>query len=432
MKRLFIYIFLLSTATSVSGQKVLSLHEAISLALQHSLEIKLGKNNVETNAILNDYGIAGGLPVVAATLSDNEQITSINQKLNTGVAIQRNAAAANNFAAGITGSVLLYNGNRVLATKSRLAVLVKQSEQKLNAQIQNVLANVMVDYFDIVRQQSYLSTIEKSIDASLQQLQIVQTRQSVGLANNADLFQAQIDLNALQQAKQSQLLVIEQAKTVLSSRLNFSVDSTIEIKDSIVIDSSIQLKAVLINLNKNTDLLAAADQIAINQYIAKETAALRYPSLRATTGFNFVRNNATAGQLLLNQNYGPFVGLSVGIPIYNGSVFKRQRKVATIDVQNAELNLQILQRNFTQQVLNTFQAYTITQQQLQYEKQNYILSNQLLSLVLQRFQLKQATIVEVKNAQQSFEASGYRLVNLQYAAKTAEIELKRLSNQLAL
>jgi hypothetical protein len=38
----------------------------------------------------------------------------------------------------------------------------------------------------------------------------------------------------------------------------------------------------------------------------------------------------------------------------------------------------------------------------------------------------------VKNAQQSFEASGFRLVNLSYAAKTAEIELKRLANELSL
>jgi outer membrane protein len=56
----------------------------------------------------------------------------------------------------------------------------------------------------------------------------------------------------------------------------------------------------------------------------------------------------------------------------------------------------------------------------------------LLELALQRFQFKQATIVDVKNAQQSFEASGYRLVNLNYAAKTAEIELKRLANELSL
>jgi outer membrane protein TolC len=60
------------------------------------------------------------------------------------------------------------------------------------------------------------------------------------------------------------------------------------------------------------------------------------------------------------------------------------------------------------------------------------LSQQLLDLVLQRFQLGQATIIDVKLAQQSFENAGFRLVNLNYAAKVAEIELKRLANQLAL
>jgi outer membrane protein TolC len=71
-------------------------------------------------------------------------------------------------------------------------------------------------------------------------------------------------------------------------------------------------------------------------------------------------------------------------------------------------------------------------QQIKTEQKNYELSNRLLELALQRFRLKQATIVDVKNAQQSFEASGYRLVNLNFAAKSAEIELKRLANQLSL
>jgi hypothetical protein len=44
--------------------------------------------------------------------------------------------------------------------------------------------------------------------------------------------------------------------------------------------------------------------------------------------------------------------------------------------------------------------------------------------------LRQATIVEVKNAQQSFEESGYRLINMNYAAKFSETELKRLASLL--
>ncbi|MEO6229011.1 MAG: TolC family protein [Ferruginibacter sp.] len=125
-------------------------------------------------------------------------------------------------------------------------------------------------------------------------------------------------------------------------------------------------------------------------------------------------------------------GITIGVPIYNGSIFRRQQKVAEINVRNADLNVQAIKRDYEAQVVKSYQSYITTLKQLETEKENYELSNQLLELALKRFQFRQATIVEVKNAQQSFEASGYRLVNLSFAAKTSEIELKRLSNQLGL
>jgi outer membrane protein len=432
MKQTVLYVFLILLFLQSGAQNILQLPDAVNIALKNSLELQLSKNMVEANTVLNNYGVAGGLPLITGSLTDNEQISSINQKLNSGVNISRDAAPTNSFALGVTGSILLYNGNRVVATKARLAALAGQSEQQLNAQIQNILAGVMVGYYDIVRQQSYMKTIDKSIDASHQQLEIVQTRQAVGLANNADLFQAQIDLNALLQTKQSQQLIIDQAKAELLRQLTLNPDSAISIQDTIIIDRQLLLENVLNKLNKNADIKAALDQVKINELAVKETGALRYPSIRATTGYSFIRNKAAAGQILLNQNYGPSVGISVGIPIYNGSVYKRQLKVAEINVSNARIDEQILMRDYSAQVIKFFQSYNSTIKQLETEQQNYTLSNQLLELALQRFQFKQATIVDVKNAQQSFEASGYRLVNLNYAAKTAEIELKRLANELSL
>jgi len=432
MKQTVLYIFLLSASFTVGAQNILRLPDAINIALKNSLDVQLSKNLVEANTILNNYGVAGGLPLVTGSLSDNEQVTNISQKLNTGVSINRNAVVTNIAVVGVTGSILLYNGNRVVATKGRLAMLVKQSGQQLNAQIQNILAGVMTAYYDIVRQQGYIKTIDRSIEASQQQLDIVKARQSVGLANNADLFQAQIDLNALVQTKQSQQLIVGQGKTELLRQLTLNPDSLITIEDTILVNNNIKLAEVLNSLNKNADIVAADEQININEFIAKETAALRYPSLRATTGFNFSRNQAAAGQLLLNQSYGPAIGISLGIPIYNGSAYKRQQRVAEIEVRNAGLNKQMLVRDYSSQVVKSYQAYSSTLLQLQTEQENYKLSNQLLDVVLQRFKFKQATIVDVKNAQQSFEASGYRLVNLNFSAKSAEIELDRLANKLSL
>ncbi len=424
-KKIFLVIGLMATFCC-HAQQALQLQTAIDLALKNSLDITIVQNNIEAAAILNSNGVAGGLPIVTSTITDNEQLTSVNQKLNTGTIIQRNNAAANNLNANVSGSILLYNGKRVVATKKRLEQLETQSKHRLNSQMQNIIADVSTAYYDVVRQQHYVKTIDKSIEASNQQLSIVKTRQSVGLANNADLFQAQIDLNALLQSKESQQLIVQQAKTALLRLLTAKPDSAIQIMDSIVVDKNISLTTVQDNIAKNPDVVVSEDQIKINELIVKETSALRYPSVRAVTGYNFNRNQAAAGQLLLNQNYGPTAGVSVAIPIFNGGVFRKQLQVANIDLKNATVQKQIILRDYQARAASLYQSYVSGIKQLETEQENYKLTAQLLDLVLQRFQLKQATIVEVKNAQQSFEQSGFRLVNINFAAKVAEIELKRL------
>lgn len=431
MTKSILYL-LLCISIAGSAQSTMHLPEALNIALKNSLDIQLAKNNVEANTILNNIGIAGGLPLVTSSITDNEQVYNINQKLNTGVIIDRKGVAVNNLNSNVGVSILLYNGNRVVATKNRLGQLQKQSEELLNSQVQDIMGSVMTAYYNIVRHQSFLKTIETSIDASQQQLQIVQTRQKAGMANNADLFQAQLNLNALLQTKLLQELVIQQSKTELLRLLTLKPDSVITIQDTILIDKTITLEAMLNGLHQNPNIIASQEQIKINELLVKETTAQMYPSIKGLTGYNFNRNQADGGQLLLNQSYGPYVGLSLGIPIYNGSVYKRQQKVAEINVRNAELYNKILIRDYNSQVVKSYQTYATTLVQLETEQQNYKLSAQLLELVIKRFQLKEATILDVKNAQDSFEQSGFRLVNLNYAAKSAEIELKRLSNQLAL
>lgn len=432
MKRIFFLLVMLCCSLFSIAQNTLQLSDAVNIALKNSLDIQVANNNIEAASIYNNYGYAGGLPLVTGSFADNEQVTSVNQKLNTGTEISRSNAAANNLSANITGSILLYNGGRVVATKKRFAELELQSKEQLNAQVQNIMASVMVAYYDIVRQQDYIKTIDKSIEATTQQLDIVKVRQKVGLANNADLFQAQIDLNVLQQAKLAQQLIVDQSRTELLRLLTLKPDSAIDIKDTIIIDKNIKLDSVLNNIYKNADIKAAESQIKINEFIVKETAAQRYPSVRATAGYAFSRNQAAAGNLLLNQNYGPTVGISLSIPIFNGSIFRRQQQVAAIDVKNAGIQKDILLRDFNAQAVKQYQAYINTINQLDTAQANYSLSGKLLELTLLRFQLKQATLFEVKNAQQSFEESGFRVVNLNFAAKSAEIELKRLTNSLTL
>jgi len=80
--------------------------------------------------------------------------------------------------------------------------------------------------------------------------------------------------------------------------------------------------------------------------------------------------------------------------------------------------------------VRTYQGYRNALQQRDAELKNYATAQTLLDLIMERYKLNQATILDVREAQKSFEDAGYRLVNLSYAAKVAEIELKRLSSTL--
>ena len=435
MQKIFSSLFvviILTLGINANAQQKLTLKDAIQIALKNSYDIKLVENTVAISKNNNDYGVAGALPTISATGNENKTSSTLQQQYADPT---RNATKSGvdgtTVTAGLTASVVLFNGYRIQTTKERLAALENQSNASLKAQLQNTTAMVMQQYYNIVRQQAYLTTIQKSIDASEQRLEIIKTKQKIGVANEADFLQSSLDLNALVQAKQNQILVIDQAKGDLLNSLVLPASEQITIVDSIFVDGTMLLKDLVEKSIQNPGIQSIEQQIKINQLIEKETRALMYPTLRASSGYNFNSSKSAAGFSLLNETYGPFVGVNLSVPLYAGGASKKGYKNAKINTENANVQYKSALADMSTNVTKTYQSYQTNLKQLPTETQNFQMSQSLLNLIMQKYQLGQATIVDVKQAQQSFEAAGFRLVNLVYTAKLAEIELKRLSNQLS-
>jgi len=423
--------FVVVATVNADAQKVLSLNEAIQTALKNSYDIQLVENNLAIAKNNNNYGVAGGLPTITNNSSNNNTLTTINQTFpDANRNTSRNGVDGSTLNTGLNANMILFNGYRVQATKSRLESLQTQNKFLLESQLLNTISIVMQQYYNVVRQQAFLKTIEKSIEASQQRLEIVKTREEIGVANQTDLLQSNIDLNALLQAKQNQLLIIDQVKADLLNTIVMPATTPVQINDSIEIDDKIMLSVVEQKM-KNHPLLQSAQQlININQFLEKETKSLTYPTLRASTGYNYNSNQSAAGFILLNESYGPFLGVNLSIPIYSGGANKRAIKNAAINTNTAKIQLQNTEQNLTTELFKTYQSYKNSLKQTPIEIQNFEMSQSLLDLVMQKYKLGQATMVDVKQAQQSFETAGFRLVSLRFNAKIAEIELKRLSNQL--
>jgi outer membrane protein len=427
-----LYILLILCMPMISGAQIsITLKSAIDTTLKNNFDIQIAANNVGISKINNTAGVAGALPSINANFTDNQSLTKVFQRLNSGVEIEKNSTAGNNLTSNLTAGILLFNGFRVVATRARLEHLQKQSELQFNLLIQNSIAIVMAKYYDIVRQLEYLKIIQTTLDVSQKKLEIVTDRKNVGMANDADYLQALIDVNLVKQNLKTQQLAVDQTKTELLQFMSIKNYYTYNVEDSIQVDKSLELNTILTYLQKNPQYLSSEQQVKISEQVTKEVSALRYPSLRLNTGFNFNRNQSAAGLTLMNKNYGPYAGIALQVPIYNGNTYKIQKETALYNLDNAKLQQQNLLNSLTADAIKTYQSYSTTLQQLNSQENSVVLSGKLINVVLERFKVNQATILDVKAAQVSYEITGYQLINLKYAAKISEIELKRLLYQLA-
>lgn len=412
------------------AQVLLSLQDVLDSALKYNYDIQIAGNNARVGEINNHLGMAGALPTIGINASDNESFTNVNQKLNSGTEIKRDLSRSNVLTSGLNAGITLFNGMKVIATKQKLNYLQNQGEQNLNAQIQNTLAAVMVKYYDIIRQQEYEKVIQQTLEVSQKKLEIVHERKTAGMASDADLLQAQIDVNISSQNLLSQKLMVEQAKTDLLDLLGSKHYYTFTIHDSIWVDKNLSPDSVFGFLIKNPQYLSASQQVKISEQAAKEISAQRFPSLKLNAGYNFNLTKNEAGLTLFNQNYGPVVGVSLYVPIFNGNIYNIQHKSAKFNTQNAKFERDKLLSDLTATAIKTVLSYQTTLQQIEKQQDNKELSTKLVNLTLEKFRLNQSTILDIKTAQASYESNAFLLVNLQYVAKVSEIEMKRLMYRL--
>jgi outer membrane protein len=374
MIRIIFFLCFVLFFGGVAAQQ-LTLDTAIAIALKNSPGLMISRYNIDIATINNNYGIAGGLPLIQGNLNATQQMTSLKQEysnpLNNKNSTNANSTSLNS---GVAASMPIYEGTRIVNEKKRLEVVESQTKLQYSSRAQTLIYNVMLKYYDIIRQQGYARTLEASIRASNQRLEIVKQQQSVGVANDADLFQSQVELNTQVQSLTAQELVIQQAKTDLLTLLYLNPDSSIVVRDTIIVDKLIRLDSILSAAYLNPDIQAAYEQIRINQYLEREVGAARYPSASLNLGFNFSRTTNPQGFNILNQAYGPYLGLGVTVPIFNGGIYKRQEQIAGINVNSAKLQKDTLMMNVQSTAVKNWQAYLNNLKQLETAQQNFELS----------------------------------------------------------
>ena len=136
------------------------------------------------------------------------------------------------------------------------------------------------------------------------------------------------------------------------------------------------------------------------------------------------------GSSLRNRVFGPQIGGTLSIPLFNGGETKRKISVARKELESAEYDLENIKLQVNTELLNTLTNFESQQQLLQIEKDNNQLAKENIEISIERLRLGQTTSLEVHQAQESYVQSSTRLINFEYNLKIAETRLKQLMSTL--
>jgi len=427
MKNWIFYAIILFCPFSLAAQQVLSADEAVALALKNNFDILIASNDASVSKINNSWGNAGFLPTAAITATDNLSINNLHQKLSSGAEINANNASFNTLAGAVALNWTLFDGGKMFVTKRKLNEIQALGELQYKDKLMQAIYNVLAAYYDIVRQKRQLVSINEVIVYNQERVKLQKTSFEAGLLVKTNYLQSQIDLNVNLENAVNQQTSITAAKRSLNLILSRDPETAFEVPDTIptnYVPDKAMLQAKM--ETDNAQLNALKRQIEISKLIVSEAKSSFYPRIGVSAGYGFQQNNNSSSTLLQSRTYGPQLGASLSIPLFQAGSLTRQIEISKIQQQNAEFQLENAKVQVNTQLRNALSAYDNQRQLLEIETSNAEITKENLEISMHRLRLGQTTALEVRQAQESYVDSHTRLINFKYNLKLAEAKLKML------
>ncbi|MFV5696526.1 TolC family protein [Flavobacterium sp. LB3P122] len=416
----------------MNAQEVLTIEDAVKIALENNYEIKIAANNLLIDKTNVSLGNANMLPKVSATIVDNNSVQNSSQTRQDGTETELDNAKNNSLSYGIGLDWTIFDGLRMFARLDQLKELQKLGEAQLKLTIITKISDVNATYFDLVQQQQQLSALDSTIVISNQRLTLAQNRFTIGKASKLEVLNAQVDLNTDKVTLLRQKELFVNTKILLNQILARDAKIDFKVANAIVVDNKLLLPELSALAKKQNPQLET--QI-INKRVAelqlKQIKAGRYPNIKINTGYNFSESQSSLGFVSQSASKGLNYGFSASLNLFDGFAQNRNEKIAEIHIENSKMTIE--QQNLTlhSQLAISYQTYTTNLELIALEEKNEAIAKQNLNITLDKFRIGTITTLEFRTAQLNYVNAKVRYSNAQFQAKLSEIALKELAGNLS-
>ncbi len=416
-----------------NAQELLTLKDAVQIALENNYEIKIAKNDLKIDESNVTPGNAGMLPSATASITNNNSIQNLSQTRADGTITSLDNAKNNSLTYGVSLGWTIFDGLRMFAMRDQLQELQKLGESQLKLTIITKISDVQVAYFDLVQQQQQLIALDSTLVISNQRVSLAQNRFTIGKASKLEVLNAQVDINSDKVSLLRQKERYINAKILLNQILARDITLDFKVADNFIMEQQLdftELKSLAEQQNPQVAALIISKKVA--ELELKKIKSGRYPTVRLNTGYNFSDTESSLGFTTQSAARGFNYGFTAALNLFDGFAQKRNEKIANLQIDNSSILIEQQNLALNAQLATAYQTYLANLELIQLEEKNEAIAKQNLDITLDKFRIGTITTLEFRTAQLNYVNATVRYSNAQFQAKLSEITLRELAGTITL
>lgn len=412
------------------GQRLLTLEEAVQIALSENYNIQVTRNDLEIAKNNNHPGVAGLLPTLDLDGNynySNRNTTQqfVNQEPNT-----INGAVNTNYGGSVNLGYTLFNGLGNVYNFKRLKSTLALVDAQTRANIEITIMEVVAAYYSLARGQENYRIATEALEISNERLQRAENQLSFGQSTRRNYLNAMVNYNTDSASLVTARLSLERGQNDLIFFLGGNLQD-FSVSAEVVLDEDLDYEYLYDHSMSNNNQIIASQYGKNNAEIdLKLVNSIQMPRLSANVGYGYNKSNSDAGFLISNQTNGFSAGLALGFNIFDGQqkqIAKQNSRIA-LDNQNIRYEelLNQTERNFN----NAFAAYRNNHTLLSIEENSLITAQQNFETTQEQNRLGTVTSTEFREAQLNLINAQFRITDAKFIAKVAELEVMRVAGLL--
>ncbi|MBE9583192.1 TolC family protein [Mucilaginibacter sp. JRF] len=436
MKRVYILLFNIITvsgayaqtqprADSISGN--VSLQQCIDFALRNQPTAKQASIDESINERDIRIGLAGWLPQATGTgqLQHYYEGGPNANSANVPGSVLQNSIK-NLSILGVQVNQALYNNDVLLA--SRASRFSRQYYKQNNESVRiNLVSDVSKAFYDVLLSQRQLNITNEDIIRLQRSLKDARNKYDAGVSDKIDYKQATIALNNSMSNRKQLTEAIKSREAYLKQLMGLSAGNQL----SLQYDSTRFESEAAIDTNQTLDVTKRVEYRMLQSQKTLQNLNVSYykwgflPSLSAVGTYNLIYASSSLSNLYNNSFPNGYVGLSLSIPLFQGTRRIQNLRKARLQEERVDLDIQNTQNSINTEYVQALANYKSNYTAWQLVKENVDLARDVYNVVSLQYREGIKTYLDVIVSQTDLRTAQLNYYNALFQVLSSKIDLER-------